>query len=243
MGAGLKDLSYYLELPYEIRIRRRVDPVEGEIFVARVSELDGCMSHGKTPEEAVRDCHVALREWIEDAIEDGDRIPEPESEPKYSGRLLLRMPTFLHRKIAEGANAWGMSINQYVVHALSQFTTTADMEEKVAETLDKKLEVLTNSWKEFKWSAVRELYQVERRLFHAANTLVSVPRQIPEYRLAGYTFSGPANEGTYFLTYDVRTFEAAPLVAQVFSTLPESTSKTREDLLKEGLFGEHVAVG
>ena len=42
-----------------------------------VTELPGCMADGKTPEEAVKNVHVIIQEWIETAKEDGEEIPEP----------------------------------------------------------------------------------------------------------------------------------------------------------------------
>ena len=45
----MKNLEYYLKLPYTIIIREDDD---GD-FVARVEELPGCSAHGASPLEAV----------------------------------------------------------------------------------------------------------------------------------------------------------------------------------------------
>ena len=47
------------------------------IYVASVPELDGCMAHGKTPEEAAREIQVAIKGWLKVAEERGVKIPEP----------------------------------------------------------------------------------------------------------------------------------------------------------------------
>ena len=47
------------------------------IYIASVPELKGCMAHGDTPEDAVREIQIALELWIETAVEYGDKLPEP----------------------------------------------------------------------------------------------------------------------------------------------------------------------
>ena len=47
------------------------------IYVARVPELNGCMAHGKTQEDAMREIKIALEMWIEELTESGKEIPEP----------------------------------------------------------------------------------------------------------------------------------------------------------------------
>jgi len=47
------------------------------IYVARVLELNGCMAHGKTQEDAMREIKIALEMWIDELIESGEEIPEP----------------------------------------------------------------------------------------------------------------------------------------------------------------------
>jgi len=74
-----KDISYYLSLPYTIIMKRN----EEGIYEARIAELDGCMSHGKTLEEAIEMIEDAKRCWIEAGLEDGDIIPEPEESYFY----------------------------------------------------------------------------------------------------------------------------------------------------------------
>ena len=50
---------------------------EDKIFVAEVPELKGCMAHGKTQTEAVKNINQAIELWLETAIEFGDKIPLP----------------------------------------------------------------------------------------------------------------------------------------------------------------------
>ena len=47
------------------------------IYIAKVLELDGCMAHGESQEEAMKQLQIAYDMWIKDAEEDGEVIPEP----------------------------------------------------------------------------------------------------------------------------------------------------------------------
>ena len=53
---------------------------EDNAFIAEVPELPGCMAHGNTYEEALRNIKDAIMLWIDTAKEFGDPIPEPKEE-------------------------------------------------------------------------------------------------------------------------------------------------------------------
>ena len=48
-----------------------------DIYVATVPELEGCMAHGDTQEEALREIEIAKNGWMKVATEQGFAIPEP----------------------------------------------------------------------------------------------------------------------------------------------------------------------
>lgn len=50
---------------------------EDQSYIVSVPELPGCMSDGKTPEEAVQNAQIIISEWIETAKMLGREIPEP----------------------------------------------------------------------------------------------------------------------------------------------------------------------
>jgi len=50
---------------------------DDRIYVVTVPELPGCMTHGKTYEEAVRQGQDAIASWIEANLAWGRSIPEP----------------------------------------------------------------------------------------------------------------------------------------------------------------------
>lgn len=49
-----------------------------ESFIAEVPELPGCMAHGDTQEEALRNVNDAMGLWIDTAREHGNPVPEPK---------------------------------------------------------------------------------------------------------------------------------------------------------------------
>ena len=55
-------------------------------FVAEVPELPGCMAHGRTQEEALREVNEAMRLRIETARESGDPMPAPKGDRPMLGR-------------------------------------------------------------------------------------------------------------------------------------------------------------
>jgi predicted RNase H-like HicB family nuclease len=50
---------------------------EDEVFVVDVPELPGCMAHGATPGEAVKNAGDAIDLWIDTAKAEGLPVPEP----------------------------------------------------------------------------------------------------------------------------------------------------------------------
>jgi antitoxin HicB len=93
------------------------DPEEG--FLIQVPDLPGCMTAGETEAEAIANLPEAMAVWLESALDHGDPIPEPTPE-RYAGRVLVRMPRSLHRRLAAQARAEGVSLNQWVVTLLAR---------------------------------------------------------------------------------------------------------------------------
>ena len=138
---GKKTIAHYLNLRYRITI-------EGEEktgYFASITDLPGCIAEGETEGEALENLRMARTLWIETAYSFDDVIPLPTSDNKYSGKFLLRVPPYLHQKLAESAEREGVSLNQYLVSllsgrdAVSQYSPEK-MEELFGRLLDEKLE-------------------------------------------------------------------------------------------------------
>ncbi|MDT7918953.1 MAG: type II toxin-antitoxin system HicB family antitoxin [Meiothermus sp.] len=113
---GRKPLEYYLGLRYPVTL---VPEAEGG-YTATINDLPGCVSVGETAEEAMEMIEDARRLWLEVAYEHGDEIPLPSTEREYGGRVLVRMPPRLHRRLLEQAEAEGVSLNQHIVTLLAE---------------------------------------------------------------------------------------------------------------------------
>src|SRR5216684_1995039 len=107
----MKTVEHYLSLNYKTSVYR---DDEGD-FIVEAAGLPGCVADGKTPNEAFENLYKAMRSWIESRIEAGLDIPEPKSTGGFSGRVLLRMPRYLHQRLSEQAENEGASLNQYMV--------------------------------------------------------------------------------------------------------------------------------
>ncbi len=57
---------------------------EDDCFISEMPELHGCMSDGKTYEEAIVNIAQVAKMWIEVATEDGREIPEPKGKLFYA---------------------------------------------------------------------------------------------------------------------------------------------------------------
>jgi antitoxin HicB len=117
-----KTIEDYLKLPYTIEIfRDETDDKAG--WVARVIELPGCITQGDTFGELAEMLEDAMRIWIESALDDGDPIPEPRPLTDYSGKFVTRVPRSLHQELVRAAGREGVSLNAYVMMALTKAVT------------------------------------------------------------------------------------------------------------------------
>ena len=81
-------------------------------FVARVAEFPSLAAHGDTLEDALREIKNVVGFVLSDLRENKEPIPEPFGTRSFSGRLVLRMPEYLHRQFALDAMQQGVSLNQ-----------------------------------------------------------------------------------------------------------------------------------
>lgn len=111
-----KDLAHYEALPYRVDLYFDRDD---EVWIARYPELSGCLAHGNTKEEAIAMGEEVKSLWLETAIKHGDMIPEPQPEPSYSGKFVLRLPKTLHERVAQAAERDGVSLNQFLISIIA----------------------------------------------------------------------------------------------------------------------------
>ena len=57
---------------------------EDNLFIAEVPELSGCMVHGDSYDNALKNIKEAIKLWIDTAKEFGDPIPQPKGRLMYA---------------------------------------------------------------------------------------------------------------------------------------------------------------
>ena len=72
-----------------------------------------------TPEGALKGIRSVVAEGIKIMEVDGDSIPEPLSNKKYSGKFSVRIPPEVHRNLSIQAAEEGVSLNRLISAKLS----------------------------------------------------------------------------------------------------------------------------
>ena len=113
-------VAEYMKLPYTITM---VYDTSGgpPAWVVGVEELQGCLSQGDTPDEAIAMIREAMEGWLEVSVAYGDEIPLPKEHfPEHSGKFQVRLPVGLHGKLAAVAENENVSLNQLVTAILAE---------------------------------------------------------------------------------------------------------------------------
>lgn len=97
-----------------------VETTDGIEWVVRFPDINNCGGSGKTIELAIQDAYENLAFELEMLAEEGKPVPTSKLNESYSGKLLIRMPRFLHEKLTTISEEEGVSINQFVVASLSE---------------------------------------------------------------------------------------------------------------------------
>jgi predicted HicB family RNase H-like nuclease len=72
-----------------------------------------------TPEKALRGIRKVVAEVVADMRGNGESVPEPISQRRYSGKFMVRVPPEVHRKLALEAAEEDVSLNRLVSSKLS----------------------------------------------------------------------------------------------------------------------------
>ena len=123
-----KELKKLMKLEYPISYIRG----KGYYYVWH-EDLPGCRADGITLEEAEANLADVREDWIKLALERGMVIPKPGELSRYSGKLLVRLPLDMHRKLVLAARANKTSINTYAISLLSRALTSFGTIEKIEE--------------------------------------------------------------------------------------------------------------
>ena len=92
---------------------------EDDEFVATCLEFPSLSWLAASQVEALEGLTALLQDTVVDMEEQGEDIPVPLSERKFSGKFNVRIGEQLHRTLAMKAAEEHMSLNQYVVKKLA----------------------------------------------------------------------------------------------------------------------------
>src|SRR5262245_46065476 len=87
---------------------------EDGAYLARIAEFPSLAAHGRTGERAMMELRSVVLSVLKELREGGEPVPQPLGEQKFSGKLNLRMPPYLHRQLTIEASQQGVSLNQLI---------------------------------------------------------------------------------------------------------------------------------
>jgi len=92
---------------------------EDEQFVGLCAEFPSLSWLASSPDEALRVMLKVAAKVVKDMKANGEPVPEPICSRRYSGKLMVRIPPEVHRRIALEAAEEGISLNRLISTKLS----------------------------------------------------------------------------------------------------------------------------
>jgi predicted HicB family RNase H-like nuclease len=83
-------------------------------FYGAAEEFPSMSAAADSAEEALKEIKALVSDTLEHMTETGETPPEPLSRHRFSGKMVLRMPEGLHRRLAGEARREGVSLNQLI---------------------------------------------------------------------------------------------------------------------------------
>jgi len=114
-NAILKNIDYYINLPWTYTIENDVDENGKHVFVIRVNELPGVVTDNYSIEEGIKDIKTEIMPALfEMYIQDNEEIPEPINETEFQGEIIYRTTPKKHYLIAREAQKRQQSLSQVI---------------------------------------------------------------------------------------------------------------------------------
>lgn len=102
----------------EYTYRATYSPDDGS-YLAHCLELPGFWRRGHTAAEAIATIERAVIDEVSSSASCDWPLPAPLTDRRYSGKFVVRMPSTLHAHLAVEAAEQGVSLNQWVLHKLT----------------------------------------------------------------------------------------------------------------------------
>ena len=93
---------------------------EDTAYVGLCVEFPSLSWLASSPEQALAGIRSVVAEVVQALNVNGEAVPEPIATRKYSGKLMVRIPPELHRRLALEAAEAGVSLNRLASARLSQ---------------------------------------------------------------------------------------------------------------------------
>lgn len=85
---------------------------EDQEYIGLCAEFPSLSWLASSPEQALMGIRTIVTEVIRNMEASAERVPEPIAIRRYSGRLMVRIPPELHRRLALEAAEAGISLNR-----------------------------------------------------------------------------------------------------------------------------------
>lgn len=85
---------------------------EDHEYVGLCAELPSLSWLAKKPEQALSGIRKVAADVVADLEQQGEPVPQPLAEKRYSGEFRVRIPPQLHRALATEAAEQGVSLNR-----------------------------------------------------------------------------------------------------------------------------------
>ncbi len=97
-----------------------VETVEGPEWIAEFVDIFGCGGGGNTAQEALEDALINLEYYLGFAKERGEDVPQPSDYNECNGKIALRIPKSMHRRLLKLSEDEGKSLNQLILNTFDE---------------------------------------------------------------------------------------------------------------------------
>lgn len=134
-------------------------PDESGGYYGEILEFPGCFAEGDSVEETYRELENAAESWVEVRLSQGQEVPLPFSNLDYSGVISLRIPRTVHKHAAIMAARDKVSLNSFLMSAVSSRIGAEDLYSRIEERLERRLLTSFTNMAE-KFAASTPIYHV-----------------------------------------------------------------------------------
>ncbi len=147
MTTQIKDLKYYLNLDYDIKVDR-IEDEDDYMYKAYTKDLDSKAFYGvgASKSEAVESFEETRIELFEYYFENKISIKEPTrvDDSLPSGKFIVRISPILHKKLIMLSERNSKSLNAFIDNILNIYCATNEFTTYFFKTTEKKLEKMIN---------------------------------------------------------------------------------------------------